>query len=398
MTDRHTYEKVAEADALIFAYNTKDTRNSYRGEPTTNLITDTAAFDSAFWNQKNGTITANDQIGPRGIQNAAEIVATNTDPYIYSSAIVTASTGNVTWSIWVKGVGSTVGKSAQVRINFSGTATGTADTNASVNLTNDWQLLQTTANVTGAGTIKFGLEAPNGAVSGDIMYFADPMFEQKSHATPFVNGTRSDTQGLLDLTGKTTANIGSVSFNSNSQITYESGSNDRVSITDPGYPSTGTDAFTLEAIFKIPNDADWYIAGSGTGIIGRGSYGGSIGIIRSSTNNRVAFWTRLDGGNIFDPAILNISRDVYHHVIGTYDGAGVAKIYHNGEYIAQESGATTGTFDAGGYNIGGGNSFGGVYGRFGEADDIPVFKLYNRDLTAGEVLNNYNNYKKRFDL
>ena len=41
MAVRHGYGKVAGADALVFAYDTGDNRNSYRGEPTTNLTTDT---------------------------------------------------------------------------------------------------------------------------------------------------------------------------------------------------------------------------------------------------------------------------------------------------------------------------------------------------------------------
>ena len=92
MAVRHGYGKIAGADALVFVYDTGDTRNSYRGEPTTNLITDTTAFGSSFWNQKSGTITANDQVGPRGVQTAAQTVATNTYPYIYSSNVGTAST------------------------------------------------------------------------------------------------------------------------------------------------------------------------------------------------------------------------------------------------------------------------------------------------------------------
>ena len=36
MAVRHGYGKSAGADALVFAYDTGDTRNSYKGEPTVN--------------------------------------------------------------------------------------------------------------------------------------------------------------------------------------------------------------------------------------------------------------------------------------------------------------------------------------------------------------------------
>jgi hypothetical protein len=34
MAVRHGYGKIAGTDALVFAYDTGDTRNSYKGEPT----------------------------------------------------------------------------------------------------------------------------------------------------------------------------------------------------------------------------------------------------------------------------------------------------------------------------------------------------------------------------
>ena len=152
-------------------------------------------------------------------------------------------------------------------------------------------------------------------------------------------------------------------------------------------------------MFKIPTGANWN-NGLPTGIIGRGGYAGSLGIIRSTTGNRVEFWARVNGGTTFNPGVSDLQRDMYHHIIGTYDGAGLAKIYHNGTYIAEESGLTTGTFDSGGftYEIGGGISFSGDFGGYGEADDIPLAKLYNRALTADEVRNNYRHYKTRFNI
>ena len=38
MAVRHGYGKIAGTDALVFAYDTGDARNSYKGEPTTNLV------------------------------------------------------------------------------------------------------------------------------------------------------------------------------------------------------------------------------------------------------------------------------------------------------------------------------------------------------------------------
>lgn len=175
------------------------------------------------------------------------------------------------------------------------------------------------------------------------------------------------------------------------------GTNDVVYTIDPGYPSTGTNSFSIEIVFRIPTDATWSNGGSGTSIIGRGSYAGSIGIIRSSTINQVSFWVRLNGGIIFNPSITNMARDQFHHVLGTYDSSGVAKIYHNGNFITEQTGSSDGTFGSGNYRLGGNVAFGGVNGGYGQGD-ISLTRVYNRALSATEVLQNFNAQKSRFGL
>lgn len=412
MAVRHGYGKVAGADALLFAYDTGDTVNSYKGKPATNIAT---AIQS-----RGGGVSADPSDLPAVPKSVASAVYCSSkingsttsweSLFQYNTSFSVPDGQRFTVSAWVYVPEGKVNNRFNFNCSVDGTNTGLTvgshdvptgkwvkihghylnSTGATVSITSTRLETYTAAEWTGTSiscwAINFMVEQ-----SADI-----PSGYTGSPATA-LGATRSVSGSLLDLTGKTTANIGSVSFNSNSQITYESGSSDRVSIADPGYPSSATDAFTLEVIFKIPTGADWN-NGYYTGIIGRGGYAGSLGINRSTTGNEVAFWARVNGGTTYDPRVSNLSRDVYHHIIGTYDGAGLAKIYHNGEYVAQESGVTTGTFDAGVYNIGGGNSFSGAFGGYGEADDIPIFKLYNRDLTAGEVLNNYNNYKKRFNI
>ena len=376
---------------LVFGYDLGDVSNSYRGEPTENLITDTAAFDSSFWNQKSGTITANSVTGPRGIENAAKIVAVNTDPYIYSSAIVTASTGNVTWSIWVKGVGNTVGKSAEVRINFSGTATGTADTNASVNLTDGWQLLQTTANVTGAGTIKFGLEAPNGAVSGDIMYFADPMFEQKSHATQFTAGTRSATQGLLDLTGNSTIDLTDVSFDSSAEMTFD-GSNDYVSVEYSTAINTPNGA-TYE-IMVYPQGAGEFLtrgkSDSGTDPDNPRFYVGGNGNIYFD-------WSTTGADTYVDTVTGTATLNQWNHIVGVAQPGDQLRVYVNG--VQASYGTVSRTLPATLPNTSDPIIIGGAtwIPRY-FTGKVGMVKLYNRNLTPTEIKENFNGIKSRYGI
>ena len=184
-------------DNLVLALDCADAK-SYPGEPTVNILTNPNDFGGSDWNLKSGTFTNNSTTGPRGTLTACKVVATSTDPYCYSNAVHTIAAGSITLSFWVKGEGNTIGKTGDCRFNFTGTATGSnVTTNWGVNLTNEWQKVSVTATATGAGTIKFGIECPNSAVSGDVMYLADPQLEQKSYFTPFTEQNRADITSLL---------------------------------------------------------------------------------------------------------------------------------------------------------------------------------------------------------
>ena len=177
-------------------------------------------------------------------------------------------------------------------------------------------------------------------------------------------------------------------FDTGGYITFD-GIDDRIGTLDPGYPSSGTDAWSLVTTFRVPTGATWYNGGSGTGIIGRGSYAGSIGIFRGPTDNQVYAWNRLNGGNLYSAGFILPGRDRFYQVVGTFNGVDTLKIYVNGEYKAQEVNSNNaGLNDAGGFNIGGGTAFGGVNGQYGEGD-ISSTQLYNKALSQSEILQNY---------
>ena len=100
--------------------------DSYGGEPADNLFADPNNFGGADWNVKNGTWAAYSDPGPHG-NGCYSCTATDSDPYAYSNYVRSVSTGNLTFSAWVKGVGGTIGMGGDIRINFGssgGQATG----------------------------------------------------------------------------------------------------------------------------------------------------------------------------------------------------------------------------------------------------------------------------------
>ena len=361
---------------------------SYLGEPTVNLITDTSTFSSSFWNQQNGTIVANAATGPRGVQNAATITATNTDPYIYSSELVTVSTGTVTWSVYVKGVGSTIGKTAELRTNFTGTASGT-EASKNITLTDSWQRVTSTTTVTTGGTIKFGLEAPNGAVAGDVMQFADPQFEQNNHATQFTEGTR--TASLVDLAGNNTFDISEVSYNEEGNILFN-GTSDHIQ-TGNFSLDFGTGSFTLEAwVYPFANNTYAKIINKGQS----GAFpapdtdkGYSLRFL-----NTGATFSVTDGTNFVSTTVQNIDdvpANKWSHIMGVVDRAtGKQNLYINGE-LNNSDNITYGDISIPSAELTIGSLARGVYGSDSEwfAGQIRTARIYGRALKPTQVLDNY---------
>jgi hypothetical protein len=95
-------------------------------------------------------------------------------------------------------------------------------------------------------------------------------------------------------------------------------------------------------------------------------------------------------------ATAGINTSSWFQVIGTFI-TGSRKLYVNG--ILKNSDSATGTIatNAGGMSIGvyGGYSGGRDYYYNG---DIAIVRVYNKELSASEVLNNYNSIKGRFGL
>jgi hypothetical protein len=227
--------------------------------------------------------------------------------------------------------------------------------------------------------------------ANSLLRISNVQIEAKSHATPFVNGTRSSTQGLLPIVGTSTLDLSGTSFNSNAQISLD-GTDDYITIGN--FTNKPTTAITCESIIKPTKPS----VGTGTVRGGAISSGNSmyLGIIDST-----------DGGNTFSMHWANqtnssrvynwngqIPNNQYSHLVGTYDGT-TARAYLNGVEIWSTS--QSGTIPDATYYIGtyGGTIVDGTHNFNGE---IPVAKIYNRGLSAAEVQQNYRQYKTRFNL
>ena len=216
--------------------------------------------------------------------------------------------------------------------------------------------------------------------SGVNLKIQDLQLEIGDKLSPFAgtNGTRSSTESLIDLKRTTDIDLSNTSFDSTGQPTFD-GTNDSVLIGNVGGYSN---QMTCEAVFKTSSGASW-----------KNMLCGATGdIIFTVNGSKLNFGSQ--GSNPIPHAnysTTNVNDGNLHHGIATYDGSQV-KIYVDGvlESTNNRSGnQTPGSLRVGSNQTGSSEFFNG---------DLPLVKLYGRALSADEVQQNFNTYKKRFNI
>jgi hypothetical protein len=95
------------------------------------------------------------------------------------------------------------------------------------------------------------------------------------------------------------------------------------------------------------------------------------------------------GGDLFSPTSL--ANNTWYHCIGTYNNSGVSNLYLNGLLVA------TSTYSASSYSSYSAPIIIGQYSIFGNlSGNIAQVSIYNRALSAAEVLQNFYALKSRF--
>jgi hypothetical protein len=407
-------------DGLVLSLDAAD-QNSYN--PSENILTYSNDFTNAIWTRGNSSITSSAAISPDGTQNATLIVQdTATNRHVFSNRTYpsTISGSLYTLSFFVKPAGTT---KLYVEYAWMGTQYASAYfdfttktklsgilTPSYVDYPNGWTrvIITGTASTSSTATTNptyayVGLLDVSGSLSytGDGTsgaYFYGFQMESNSFATDYKNTTSSPIFRTTwnDLSGNNISssliNPGFFSFSNNAlNFTPSSSFNSTGSyyiISDSRISSLTTE-LTLTTFVNPTTLVTNQTRPISPRIIESGSpFGFGLGPNNISFEINTGTWTT---GNV---GVSGISAGKWVYVAQTMSNSTKElKTYVNGVLVNTTT--FTGTPVSGGGILIGRGFFGGSYNYNGYVGNV---LMYNRALSASEVLQNYNASKSRFNL
>lgn len=204
----------------------------------------------------------------------------------------------------------------------------------------------------------------------------------------------------LSTTGLNGTLTNSPTFNTLGYINYANNSTQGTSFSNSSaIHFLGTAPYTLDVWVRInnyPPVSSWkrIVQREGNAGIGRDGYNFWVNGAANGTDVEFATERFVAGSQAYVSKILPFSTtgSAWNHWVITYTGSQI-RLYRNGVLEGGPSAATTSitnattTLAVG--NIGGGNAIGG---------DISSVKIYNRALSADEVLQNFNALRRRYGI
>jgi hypothetical protein len=423
------FGKVSGSESLVFAYDLKDTTNSFKGQPATNIWTSgnpNAHGGVAQTIQTNyflGKVIDSGVVYRNYVTNPAQ---SDTSTYFNNAGLnmgsmsfnnLNPATRYIQISFDYYGVTpyrrfccSGTGLNGYLGVTSTDSTTDTYgwDTTYSPGSGDDWNndasrmgywqkislivALRGDKNPSNIWALYIYMDA---ATQGDG-YFANMIFTE--HATypsgpiRWTSGTRSNTQGLLDLTGNNSIDLSNVSFDSNAKMVFD-GTNDYIGFGDVSGNIGGKSQATMELILKInalkSNDLQEVF-----GFRNNSNFDFYMIILPSENSGLTEFRVRNSSGTYYDlnPNINSYIGNYIHIMFSV--GPGGRKVYFNGSLVGS-SPTWTGSFGATSPFSVGNYLAGMIWSVLGE---IPVAKLYDRELSTTEITNNYLKYKRQYGL
>jgi len=353
-------------DGLVFYYDINNTEKSWKGKPTVNtcgfvdytygynstkIIGATPPVPPPIQATTVYKITSSDGNDGQQILYTAGVDQINGGTYTHSAYVYLESGSWVSvgqhWNPWDYGTQQYIPLGRWIRVEDP--------------VTND-------PNNYGNVALSYNT---NGAV-----YVTASQYEIGSFATPFVLGTRSNTQAILDLTGRNTITAQNLSYSSDGTFSFD-GTDDYIDITNNlGVFSQYTFSYWARRDAENRMPIGWR-AGPTFYWYGDNSW--------YYTHGGVA-------GEYYYSKPTSIPLGTWGHYCVVYNGSNVS-IYRQG--VFQGSKNTTGTADwTNGVRIG----YWAGGGSYWYQGIIAQVSMHNRALSATEVLQNFNALRGRYGI
>ena len=393
-------------NGLVFAYDMANTKKSWKGAPVTNYMPyPYASYNAgAFvlgYNYANLGATYTYVTGVDNPVNAPGVMEyyTGTSGYKYFSVDSTTlpTTGTYTFSYYarIKSAGDTSMRpidSQLWRANGSDRSV-TGDWNPT--FTTEWKRYATTGPAEASTILQYFPVHSGNIIGGYTIQYCGFQLELGSVATPFVSGTRSSTNNITDLTGRSTVTTGALTYNSDNTFNFD--------YTGPGYVSVplstsfnktegtiniwvyptrynGGNGYFVNREDSTPNAVDWLWIGPYSD-----TFYFRIGDGSSCCSNDLAF------GSFSTVVPLN----TWTNMCFTWKSNGTSVIYKNGvQYTSRAISTIPATNPAtnGRFGLGHANADAYYNGK------MPVAQIYNRQLTSEEILSNFNAMRGRYGI
>jgi hypothetical protein len=378
MASRTGYGKLPTSGLKLF-YDTGDTDTSFKGKPTTNLVPDASTMTgwNSYDNGNDGTFitefgTTGYKMYNRGSWNG-----------LYRG-ISLPSTGTYTISAYFRYLGGASNNNGGVVYTSGG---GIGDTAAGHGkcCPGEWTRVTMTRTYT-TTSITFYLISYGGTYGGDYSSWevTMPQVEEGSLATPFVNGARSSTQSLIDISGNSTLEVVNSPFNGN-ELNFD-GTNTYIQVSQDVLSSSSP--YTLVTVLR-PTD----LASQENSFPQYNTY--PSGFWHHMQSDSWLLWRHTAGSGSLYPHLMSNNTWGMHTI--SWDGS-TLRLYANGVL-------TTSTSTSAGYgNNGDGAARIGMLAQRSSGYDynyngrIPVNMVYNRALSQSEIFDIYEHFRPRYNL
>lgn len=380
---------------LKFMIDMGNTLKSWKGPPATNVIPNADIMSG--WSNYYRTTASSTFITEFGTTGYRFTSQPSWNGVLRSITI--PSTGTYTFSAWFRYLGGSPSNNGAT-VYISGWGGNDSAIGLDKTLTGVWQRRSITLNCTNT-TFNFFLISYGGTDNGtgnpdnSSWEVTMPQAEAGSVATPFVAGTRSSTQALLDLTRLNTITATSLTYNANNTFSFNNFANSTFTIPDSTLirpPSVTISAWVNLSAFNPLNDFD----GQFPTIAWKG-FDGQAGSQASYALTLVTgAFPRLTIAPSTLVSTVALPTNTWVNIVGTYTAGGAMVLYRNGEVDTTGTGPVSISYAAQVFGLGTRN-FNGA-SQYPWNGNISLVQLYNRALTGNEVRQNFNANRGRFGV